>query len=272
MKSIGRFTGFFTAALCGFLIAPPAHAGNGNGAPTGAHYNLNIIGVSKEKKALMKDPNVTGGYGHAIFVPLEGTTKILLAEGPDFQVLDKNGTDADGAKFQLPAADTGVITDDPGVLDECALYNADGSVDEDRIPDEGDYYVCGTGQTVYSVFARALGTPGGEASVMLCGTYIDETTGLPVEICSLDNMLSLDSNTRPGKFTNVTANLLYLYNVTINGVFYKRIPLFSDALYDYFWTYDNNGLKLLQLRFYWCSTLVPVDWPGEINDDACFVK
>ena len=27
-------------------------------------------------------------------------------------------------------------------------------------------------------------------------------------------------------------------------------PLFDNALEDYFWSYDNNGLKLLQLRFY----------------------
>ena len=242
----------------------------GNEAPNGPHYNLNIIGVPKTKTALMKDDGVTGQYGHAIFVNLDGTSRIWLIEGEDFQVLDKNGTDRDGARFQLPAADTGVIDDTPGILDECTLYNSDGSQDSDQVldPDTGDYYVCGSGVTVYSVFARALGkkgTIGIDASVMLCG--IDD---LGNEICSLANQLQLDSHARPGKFTNVTANLLYLYNVTIDGKFYKRIPLFSDALQEYFWNYDNNGLKLLQLRFYWCSTIVPVDWPGTIDDSACF--
>ena len=240
----------------------------GNGAPNGPHYNLNIIGVPQAKKALMKDDGVTGQYGHAIFVLLDGTSRIWLIEGEDFQVLDKNGTDRDGARFQLPAADTGVIDDTPGTLDECTLYNLDGSVDEDGVVDEGDYYVCGSGVTVYSVFARALGkrgTIGVDAAVMLCGYDAYGT-----EICSLSNQLQLDSNARPGKFTNVTANLLYLYNVTIDGKFYKRIPLFSDALQEYFWEYDNYGLKLLQLRFYWCSTIVPVDWPGAIDDSACF--
>jgi len=242
----------------------------GNGAPSGPHYNLNIIGVSKDKAALMKDDGVTGQYGHTIFVNLDGTSKIWLTEGEDFQVLDKNGTDADGAEFMLPVADTGVISARAARSSDCTLYNSDGTVDEDGLPDLNDYYVCGSGETVYSVFARALGkrgTIGIDATVMLCGT--DE---LGKEICSTDNMLSLDSYARPGKFTNVTANLLYLYNVTIDGVLYKRIPLFSDALQDYFWEYDNYGLKLLQLRFYWCSTLVPVDWPGTIDDSACFVK
>lgn len=259
-----------TFALSTSLTFAMAFAGNG--APSGPHYNLNIIGVSKDKTALMKDDGLTGQYGHAIFVPLDGKTQIWLKEGPDFQVLDKNGTDADGAKFQLPAADTGVISDTPGTLDECTLYNSDGTVDEDEdgVPDAGDYYVCGSGETVYSVFARALGkrgTIGIDAKVMLCG--YDE---VGTEICGIDNMLTLDSHARPGKFSNVTANLLYLYNVTINGVFYKRIPLFSDALQDYFWSYDNYGLKLLQLRFYWCSTLVPADWLGQIDDSACFAN
>jgi hypothetical protein len=70
----------------------------GNGAPSGAHYNLNIIGVPQEKSAEM-----SGNNGHRIFVNLSGKQTILLTEGP-FKVLDANGTDGT-ASFQLPAAD-----------------------------------------------------------------------------------------------------------------------------------------------------------------------
>lgn len=221
----------------------------GNGAPSGYHYNLNIICVPKGKTA-----DMTNTQGHTIFVPCDGTTKINLIEGTDFEVTDRNGTDG-SASFKLPPSDTGVITDTPGVNDECTL-NADGIT-----------YTCGTGTSVYSVFARALGNRLGKAVMMLCG--LDE---LGEEVCGLDNKLTLDASGRPAKFENVTANLLYLYNVTVDGVFYKRIPLFSDVLQDYFWGYDNNGLKLLQLRFYHCTTLVPADWPGVIDDSACFAK
>jgi hypothetical protein len=69
---------------------------NGSGAPSGPHFNLNIIGT-KTKSADV----TTGGR---IFVPLQGSAKILLAEGPDFAVLDANGTDG-SAQFQLPAPD-----------------------------------------------------------------------------------------------------------------------------------------------------------------------
>src|SRR5690349_18184500 len=59
----------------------------GNGAPSGPHYDLNIIGVPKSKTA-----DMTGDNGHRIFVALSGNTKILLTAGP-FEVLDANGTD-----------------------------------------------------------------------------------------------------------------------------------------------------------------------------------
>ena len=119
------------------LAVGPATAGNpstGNGAPSGSHYQLNVIGVSKDKVAEMD-----GNNGSRIFVPLWGKAKINLTEG-DFGVLDANGTDADGATFSLPSPD----------------------------PD-------GDGVTGYSVYARALGTPGGTSTTTTCAT--DPTTG-----------------------------------------------------------------------------------------------
>src|SRR5215831_14480046 len=94
-------------------------AQTGNGAPSGSHYNLNIICVPKGKTA-----DMTGTQGHTIFVSCEGTSKINLIEGADFEVLDRNGTDG-SASFQLPPTDTGVISDQPIAKDECTL-NADG--------------------------------------------------------------------------------------------------------------------------------------------------
>ena len=85
----------FALALLGTLTMNIAYAGND--APTGAHYNLNIIGVQNHKTA-----DMTGSEGHIIFVPLSGITKIMLCESDiegacgdieGFQVLDANGTD-----------------------------------------------------------------------------------------------------------------------------------------------------------------------------------
>jgi hypothetical protein len=78
------------------LAAKPS--GNGNGAPSGAHYNLNLIGVPQGKTATITN-------GNRIFIPYEGSADILLSKG-DYQVLDGNGTDGE-ASFQLPDPDGG---------------------------------------------------------------------------------------------------------------------------------------------------------------------
>src|SRR4051812_15658612 len=100
----------------------------GNGAPSGAHFNLNVIGVSNAKGSPLTD-----SQRHTIFVPLTGSCKIGLTQG-DYTVLDGNCFDG-GASFQLPNPD----------------------------PD-------GDGTTTYSVFARALGKPGGHSVTTTCAT------------------------------------------------------------------------------------------------------
>src|SRR5438067_13691846 len=92
-------------------------ATTGNGAPNGTHYNLNIIGVPKDKTADMNNNNggrifvqlyggdTAGSLNGKLFNEITKTNKIFLAEAPageSFQVLDANATDANGALFQLP--------------------------------------------------------------------------------------------------------------------------------------------------------------------------
>ena len=185
-------------------------ASHGNGAPSGAHYNLNIIGVPKDKEASMDNNN-----GHRIFVSLHSNgnpDKIMLSEGETFMVLDANGTDG-SASFQLPNPDP----------------NNDGI-------------------TEYSVWARALGKPGGSSTMTTCAT--DVSTG--EEVCSSGSLVSVRS--KGSKFTNVSRDLLYIYADLDGDGTDERYPLFADELEGYYWNYDNNGLKLLQLRFYQLAT------------------
>ncbi len=189
----------------------PAAAGTGNGAPSGPHYNLNIVGVPKSKTAPMD-----GNSGGRIFVPLEGKTSIWLKEGDTFGVLDANGTDGNGASFQLPNPDP----------------NNDGV-------------------TEYSVWARALGKPGGSSTTTTCAY------DLAGELwCSVYSMVLVRDKGK-SSFTNVSKELLYIYADLNGDGTAERYPLFDSALQDYFWNYDNNGLKLAQLRFYEISTTVP---------------
>jgi len=192
---------------------------NGNGAPSGAHFNLNLIGVPKDKTADMNEG------GSRIFVKLEGNTKILLTEGDSFLVLDPNGTDGE-ASFQLPNPDP-----------------------------EGD------GTTVYSVYARALGKPGADGSITTCATAPGDDGIFGTaddELVASVMVLELDNSSRPGKFENVSKELLYIYADIDGDTVLERVPLFDDALQGYFWDYDNNGLKIVQLRFYYnLPTTVP---------------
>lgn len=196
-----------------------AQSQTGNGGPSGAHYNLNLIGVPKNKTA-----DMSGDSGRRIFVKLDGNTKINLTEGIDFQVLDANGTDGNGASFQLPNPD----------------------------PDND-------GITEYSVYARALGKPGGKASLNTCATGAGEDgvfgTADDEEICSIA-ILELERSKGKQSFENVSRELLYVYADIDGDGTIDRVPLFDQSLQGYLWDYDNNGLKLVQLRFYQISTNV----------------
>jgi hypothetical protein len=205
----------------------------GNGAPSGEHFTLNIIGMRNVKSDMEDDLG-----GHAIFVNLGSrtgdavTTKIMLAPG-DFAVLDKNGTDG-RASFRLPAP---------------------------------------AGGTAYQVFARPLGTPGGMARITTCaeqvlvdGVYVED------EVCSTENEVfvrEVGKNTS-NKFENVTQSLTTIViDDDVTDTYGEttayaacggtdtdgddapiRVDLFDSCLENYFWKYDNNGLRVLQLRFY----------------------
>ena len=198
----------------------------GNGAPSGPHYNLNIIGVPKGKTATMDGDN-----GHRIFVPLYGNAKIYLTEAVNFsgiQVIDANGTDSNGATFALPNPD----------------------------PD-------GDGVTRYSVYVRALGKPGGQAVLQSCytdaeGTWCAADIGLNDGVTDVTPIV-IERKKGKSTFENVTKDLLYVDYCTdwvtaLDGTrectTVQQIPLFSNDTLGYLWDYDNTGMKLAQLRFY----------------------
>ena len=237
-KKIGIIVGIaLTVVMVMALVPGMALAGKpekaidkGNGCPSGPHYNLNIIGMEKDKTADMSNSN-----GHRIFVQMSKTdrvkTRINLSEG-DFAVIDCDGTDGTAA-FQLPNPD----------------------------PDND-------GVTEYSVFIRVLGKPGGDIIMTTCAT--DPLTG--EELCSDLQVIEVRTKGKK-KFNNVSAELLYIYAWVCTEVDpvtgacidweYMRVPLFSTLLEDYLWDYDNNGVRIAQLRFYEVPTTVPE--PGDVQ-------
>jgi hypothetical protein len=102
------------------------------------------------------------------------------------------------------------------------------------------------GITQYSVYLRVLGKPGGKIRMATSAT--DPEVG---EVVSDLRVVSVREKGQM-KFANVSAELLYIYAwIYDEGVWtYQRVPLFSDLLEGYLWSYDNNGARLVQMRFY----------------------
>jgi hypothetical protein len=237
----------------------------------GQHYNLNIIGVQHEKTA-----DMTGSNGHVIFVglgePVKGnavTTRIYLFDSAesedsdaDFRVLDANGTDGE-ASFELPK---------PGY-------------DAYVVEDQEDPVI-----SAYSIYVRPLGKPGGWTTITTCADLVDGTGAalfamLPnsdqKEIkntiddftgayCSVEQVGSDVTFRDKGKssFVNVTAELTSIvFQIdlldefgNVFATYHVRVPIFDELIENEYWKYDNNGLKLLQVRFYpWGTDVTEAD-------------
>jgi hypothetical protein len=182
-----------------FASIPQASFATGNGAPSGPHYNLNIIGAKTTNC-----PQTDSSGGNVIFAALQGDSDIFLQEGTPFAVLDNNACNDGKALFQLPA---------PGT---------------------------------YTIWARVEGIPGGSGSLTTCAT--DPTTGETV--CSTGNTLTIGTRDHGNKFQDVTNSLTQLCYFPTGSTTLTCVNIFDTTFQNFFWSYDNHGNKVLQLRFY----------------------
>ncbi len=207
------------------LSLPVAAFATGNLAPSGSHYNLNIIGHTQCSGDDLKDTNrhniqvLLNGGQHAsdingdLATTLDKKNKIFLEQTFDgsFQVEDGNACDGDGAVFRLPA---------PGT---------------------------------YEIYARALGQPGHSATMTTCAISAGDDlvlhTGDDEIVCSTQNVMLVRSK-GGSLFDNVTTKLTTLTGDIDSDGSLETVNIFDSQLYGYFWNYDNNGLRLAQLRIY----------------------
>lgn len=229
MKNIAALVLLAIVVVLGVGSLVPVKA-TGNGAPSGQHYNLNIIGVDKGKK-----PPMNNSDRHTIFVPLWSTCGIGLTETPnwsgtygnqDFQVLDGNCFDGDGITVTT-ATSNGTVT-------TTLTYKLDAGF---QLPPPDP---TGKGTLQYTVFAKAM-TPKGSSSMQTC---FQDSTGT---WCNTGYQLNLSKVNYP-KFVNVSKNLLTVC-AYVNDK-WQLEPLFYGSSGTYWWEYDNNGLRLAQMRFY----------------------
>jgi len=246
-----RRASVFAALMLVIALVVPVYAGsnlNGNGMPSGAHYNLNLLGKEQcpgddlkgtNRHTIMvklnfsdTNPNNIVGDNPGNIVTLDKTNKIYLYQG-DFQVLDGNACDGDGAMFQLPKNGTPAPGPD-GVL---------GTADDVLVGAK------------YEIFLRELGKPqlaGTQSFLTTCGIGAGPDGMLNTNddevVCSSENVILFRDKGQP-KAQNVTLELTTMVVQDATGAT-TRISVFDPLLYQYFWDYDNNGLRLVQLRFY----------------------
>lgn len=249
------------AGIVAGAVTPALAQGGGNGAPSGGHYNLNIIGVENTKNASM-----TNSQRHTIFVNLgrNGTvrTDIYLEPRADFQVCDGNGFDQAYSCSGAPLGNkTGAVFALPCNENLSTTWDHDNNPATPEVPLD-EVLACEQEDfpASYQVWARALGTPGGSAKVTTCATETTVDAGgngtVGDEVCSLENVV-LTRTTGKSTFRNVTDELTSLvacYDVDpdplVEDIDCFRYALFRDEFVDWLWAYENTGLRLAQLRFY----------------------
>jgi len=213
-----------------------ALAQNNNPCPGEKEYQVNIIGVPKAKH-----PDMTGNYGHRIFVPLWGPTNIYMTGdteptvaglqcGNSFYVADANGTDG-SAKLVVPCDPVNVESADPGVC--------------------------------FDVYATPLGTPGGKAQVDVVCSFDDTVLGDLVEGSCEDVPLGqfdfelVRNGGKPAQM-DITKYLRAsgCFDADSSGTCdqgektFNNVWIFNlEALQYYFWEYDNQGLRVSMVRF-----------------------
>ncbi len=235
---------FAAAAVVGAFMATPASAQVGKGL-SGAHWNLLIIGVPKDKSV----PSMDNGGRHTVFVPLNSgddvgrKVKIFYErnlDDPDkFNVSDGNATDDNEATIQVP-------------FEFCA-----------------DEAAGCTELLSFDVYAVGLGKPGGATIITAECTYSDDVVdggGTPNLECEDTLLLGTIEikRTNGGKNKPKRVDITDLFRVTgcldqagdpdvcdAGDLQFRNLWIFNiPELDEYFWDYDNNGLKLLQVRFY----------------------
>ena len=239
MKTL--ITAMAAAAALSCVSGAFAGAHNTDGM-VGKHFQVNIIGVSKDKTVDMDDSN-----RRTIFVPLDSggdvgrQVKIKYMVNPadnSFAVVDGNATDGEA-----------VIE---GPYEYCTDYVA------------GCYDLLG-----YDVCAIALGKPGGSVIVTAECEYTKQvvdaggTEGLECEDTLLMGSFEIERARKKPTVRDIT-DIFRAEGCLDNNdsgtcdsgdLEFRNMWIFNiEELSEYMWDYDNDGLKLLQVRFYESSS------------------
>lgn len=256
----------------------PGREVNPNGFPSGAHYNLNIIG--KGNNFTCPAQEYSDGelmYGNVVFVPQNGSNiEIFMQSGKgkkaaaitELQAIDPCASfDGDGAVIQLPPNDLGYRVYARALAKPTGEPTFETLPDLAAVEDEAGNdllylgLVTGSGfQTPYASFARKKGQ---SRAVDITGLF--EWTGdvcyftrdycEPVNLCTTETLCCADPD-----FNGIYDQCYYkgtdlcqtgYVELTAYCRYYEDEWVFNIGDFvTYLWDVTNNGMKLLQVRFY----------------------
>ncbi len=281
IKSVLLVSALLTMIFGPMLATKPGEILNPNGFPSGKHYNLNIIGKKSNFVCPEQEYDEFGNpiYGNVIFVPENGQgIQILMQSGkkgkkvkgiPTLQVIDPCTAlfDSDEAIVQLPKNEFGydvyaralaTPTDNPWMTVEPSLF---------AVEDENGNSLIWLGIVTptgfvssWAEFTRMKGKPTAiEITDLFMWTgkvcyliddpaYCDPCT--LEEVCAIDEdgdgyydryeplneFGECDLGTKINVWCKTYDQPTWVFNV-------------ADFV-TYLWDVNNNGLKLLQIRFY----------------------
>jgi hypothetical protein len=248
-----------------------------NGFITGEHYNLNIIGKKEgfncQKEQVDADGNPV--YGKVVFIPEQGSAQIYMQSGKGskfeevttLQVIDPCADDGDGATLQLPKNDLGYRVFARALGKPVGVERISLTPGLNIVEDENGNDLLYLGLVTNSGF-QSLGQPftriKGKSKAIeisnlfkytgsICYFAIPEGAYDTRYVCCDDTDLVTGECTSyidvdPGELCEDGSSPIPLYCVN-----YESDPtwVFDIAEFvEYLWTTDNNGTKLLQVRFY----------------------
>jgi len=254
---------------------------NPNGFPSGEHYNLNIIGKKDSFACPGPEFDEYGNlsYGNVVYVPEYGASEIFIESGKGkaaasvlkLQATDPcSGFDGDGAVLQLPkntngyrvyARALGKPTDSPSSSLAGQLVMVQDEAGNDLLylglVTDGGF------ESPYNSFTRTKGkSRATDISGMFQWTgsvcYLSEPADgyqESLNYCCID----ADLNGRPedcvapviDSFTGLETCDAGFYDQTVYCKEYESEWVFNIAeLVTYLWQGNNDGVKLLQVRFY----------------------
>jgi hypothetical protein len=258
------------------LAVKPGEEVNPNGFPSGPHYNLNIIGkkVGFTCPGLEYDEYGQPIYGNVIFIPEnDNGIEIYMQSGkgkkaeaiPELQVIDPCATDGTKAVMQLPKNDAGYRVYARALATPTGTRRIATSPELVTVRDENGNIL---------VFMGTLSANGFETSDGYIYRKKGKSRALDItrlfqwagDVCSIDEPfedgLTLTQYCAGDPDGDGNTDFILLPDTGVcpddypdpYNLYCKTYPetwVFNiGAFVEYLWSMNNEGVKLLQIRFY----------------------